>query len=85
MNKEYFRRPKEKFSCFYITKDNVKDFVKKYGGLNISSITIEEYYAKINYPSRIWYIRLNAFIVKEHDGWNSYTEEDFNEYYEIEI
>lgn len=31
MTGEYFCRPRENLHCFYITKNNVEEFVNKYG------------------------------------------------------
>lgn len=85
MTGECFCRPKEKFRCFYITKDNVEEFVNEYGYRGEHTVTITEGFAYVKYKSMTWCIRLNAFVVDEYDGWISVTQKQFNENYEIEM
>ena len=87
MTGEYFCRPRENLHCFYITKNNVEEFVNKYGYTDEGEcvITITEYCAYVKYKHMTWNIRLNAFMVYEIDGWTSYTKEEFDEIYEITI
>lgn len=85
MTGEYFCRPRENLHCFYITKDNVKEFVDKYLSKEEHSITMTERFAYVKYKFMTWNIRLDAFMVYENDGWTSYTKEEFDEIYEITI
>ena len=85
MTDEYFCRPKENLHCFYITKDNVEEFVDKYGYNEEHTITMNERCAYVKYKYDTWIITLNTFIVYEYDGWTSYTKEEFDEIYEITI
>ena len=80
---EYFCRPKEKLYCFYITGGNVDEFVRDYGFSGKYTISVDKNFAFVRYESMVWQIRLNAFIVYEHDGWVSYTKEEFDETYSI--
>lgn len=82
---EYFCRPREVIHCFYITKDNVEEFVDKYGYESEHTITMTEYFAYVKYKYMTWNIKLNAFMVHEPDGWESYTQEEFQGIYEITI
>lgn len=83
MEGEHYCRPRELFHCFYITKDNVAGFVDKYGCDAEHTITITGDLAYVKYQHMTWYIRLNAFMVCEYDGWSSYTEKDFRETYDL--
>lgn len=85
MTGEYFCRPRENLHCFYITKDNVEEFVDKYGCNSEHTITMTERFAYVKYKYMTWNIRLNAFMVDEYDGWTSYTQEEFDEIYEITL
>lgn len=84
MTGEYFCRLKESLHCVYITKDNVEEFVEKYGGSKYT-ITMTDRFAYVKYKYMTWNIRLNAFMVDEDGGWTSYTKEEFDEMYEITI
>jgi len=84
---ESFCVSKELFRCVYITKDNVEEFVDKYGIRDEYEIFYSEYYAHVEYKKAKmrWNIRLNAFMVDYgwDGGWTSYTKKEFNEYFEI--
>lgn len=82
---EYFCRPRENLHCFYITKDNVEEFVDKYLSKEEHSITTTERFVYVKYKHMTRNIRLNSFMVYENDGWTSYTKEEFDEIYEITI
>ena len=85
MTGEYFCRPRENLHCFYITKDNVEEFVDKYGCNDEHTTTISKRCAYVKYKYMTWIITLNAFMVYEYDSWTSYTKEEFGEIYEIII
>ena len=80
---EYFCVPRESLHCFYITKENVEEFVDKYGYNDEHTITITDDFAYAKYKNMTWNIRLNAFMVYETDGWTPYTYEEFNKIYKI--
>lgn len=82
---EYFCISRENLHCFYITKENVEEFVDKYGCNDEHTTTISKRCAYVKYKYMTWIITLNAFIVYEYDGWTSYTKEEFDEIYEIII
>lgn len=84
MLNEHLCRSKETIKCFYITRDNVEEFVNKYGNKNEHTITFNEHFAAVQYSYGTWYIKLNAFIVcDDYPFWCSYTKEEFEEEYEI--
>ena len=85
MTGEYFCRPRENLHCFYITKDNVEEFIDKYGCNDEHTTTISKRYAYVKYKYMTWIITLNAFMVYEYGSWTSYTKEEFDEIYEIAI
>lgn len=75
---------KKTIKCLYITKDNVEEFVDKYGTKGWDTITFSKYFAKVEYRYGAWYIKLNAFMVCDnYPFWQSYTKEEFEEEYEI--
>ena len=80
---EYFCIPRENLHCFYITKENVEEFVDKYGCNDEHTITITDDFAYAKYKNMTWNIRLNAFMVYETDGWTPYTYEEFNKIYKV--
>ena len=82
---EYCCRPREQLPCFYITKENIEEFVDKYGINQEHIITYSEYYAHVKYKSSCWNIRLNAFMIREDEGWCSYTKEEFDKLFEITL
>lgn len=81
---EFLCTSKELLRCVYVTRDNVEEFVDKYGIRDEYEIFYSEYYAHVEYKKAKmrWNVRLNAFMV-DIDGWTSYTEEEFNEYFEL--
>lgn len=87
MTGEYFCRPRENLHCFYITENNVEEFVNKYGYTDEGEyiITITKRCAYVKYEHMTWSIRLNTFMVYEYDSWISYTKEEFDKIYEIVI
>lgn len=69
MTGEYFCRLRENLHCFYITKDNVKEFVDKYLSKEEHSITMTERFAYVKYKFITWHIRLDAlWFMKTMDG-----------------
>lgn len=79
-------RSKEAIKYIYITKDNVEEFVNKYGSKSEHIVTFNERFVKVEYNSHTWYIKLNAYIVyDDYPFWTSYTKEEFEEEYEILI
>jgi hypothetical protein len=78
-----FCRPREQLCCFYITEDNVSDFVKNYGYNGKCTITSDKNFAYVRYEKMVWHIKLNAFMVYENEGWTSYTQKEFDETYEL--
>lgn len=86
MLNERLCRSKEAIKYVYITKDNVEEFVNKYGNKSEHTITFNERFAKVEYSFGAWYIKLNAYMVYEdYPFWKSYTQEEFEEKYEIII
>ena len=86
MLNECLCRSKEAIKYVYITKDNVEEFVNKYGNKSEHTITFNEYFAKVEYSRGAWYIKLNAYMVyDDYPFWSSYTKEEFEEEYEILI
>ena len=85
MTGEYFCKPKENLHCFYITKDNVEEFVNKYSYNNEYTMAMSERCAYVKYKYDAWIITLNTFMVYEYDSWTSDTKEEFDEIYEITI
>lgn len=84
MLNECLCRPKEAIKYIYITKDNVEEFVNKYGNKSEHTITFNERFAKVEYSHSTWYIKLNAYMVDDdYPFWTSYTKEEFEEEYEI--
>ena len=77
-------RSKETIKYLYITKDNVEEFVNKYGTKGWDAITFSKYFAEVKYKFGTWFIKLNAFMVyDDYPFWKSYTKEEFEEEYEI--
>ena len=85
MTGEYFCRPRENLHCFYITNENIYDFVMNYGFNGEYTITTDKNFAYVKYESMTWHIRLNVFMVYKDGNWMSYTKRAFEESYEIVI
>lgn len=98
VEKSKLKSEKLKSICcfFYVTKDNIEEFIEEYqlcaGYHSTYTLTYFPEYARLKcnyetceheFKSWIWDIPFDVFMVYDYCFWKSYTKEEFYEEFEI--